>query len=233
MQFPVVIGACAGTLLAPLLPMLVIGAPREWCRTCKHQGHDHGDGTGGCAADDFPVGEFTPSGTCPCGGAFRTESADDRARHGRRTRSAGSSARCAPAPPSGAMRGRGCAMRACAPGRDQEVSAVRIGYVADRGPLLSGERRTTRRGRDQWGRVASVDERDEHTGVSRPSTPAGWWPDYVHGPARNAVPRLAFDHRAPLAPVSRPSWSRERRPYTEGGPGRQSWARSSACSTVV
>ncbi|MGJ7414612.1 hypothetical protein AB9128_01960 [Streptomyces cinereoruber] len=66
MQFLIVIGACAGLLLVSLLPMLVIGAPREWCRTCKHQSYDHRDGTGGCTGDDFPVGEFTPIGTCPC-----------------------------------------------------------------------------------------------------------------------------------------------------------------------
>ncbi len=67
MQFLVFIGAFAGLLLISLLPMFIIGAPKEWCRTCKHQSHDHRDGTGGCAGDDFPVGEFTPSGTCPCG----------------------------------------------------------------------------------------------------------------------------------------------------------------------
>ncbi len=67
MQFLVLIGVLAGLLLVSLLPMLVVGAPKQWCRTCKHQSYEHEDGTGACAGDDFPVGEFTPSGACPCG----------------------------------------------------------------------------------------------------------------------------------------------------------------------
>ncbi|MFD5108007.1 hypothetical protein ACPCSP_15535 [Streptomyces cinereoruber] len=67
MQFLVLIGVLAGLLLVSLLPMLVIGAPKQWCRTCRHQSYDHRDGTGACTGDDFPVGEFTPSGACPCG----------------------------------------------------------------------------------------------------------------------------------------------------------------------
>ncbi|MGW3387137.1 hypothetical protein [Streptomyces cinereoruber] len=67
MQFLALIGVLAGLLLVSLLPMLVIGAPKQWCRTCKHQSYEHEDGTGACAGDDFPVGELTPSGSCPCG----------------------------------------------------------------------------------------------------------------------------------------------------------------------
>ncbi|MFE6456655.1 hypothetical protein ACPCAE_18745 [Streptomyces cinereoruber] len=67
MQFLVLIGVLAGLLLVSLLPMLVIGAPKQWCRTCRHQSYEHEDGTGACAGDDFPVGELTPSGACPCG----------------------------------------------------------------------------------------------------------------------------------------------------------------------
>ncbi|MFJ8663378.1 hypothetical protein [Streptomyces sp. NPDC093795] len=61
-------GGFVALLLISLLPMLIIGAPKEWCRTCKHQSYDHEDGTGRCTGDDFPTGEFAPSGTCDCWG---------------------------------------------------------------------------------------------------------------------------------------------------------------------
>ncbi len=60
------VGLCAGIGLVSLLPMLIVRPPKQWCRTCKHQSYDHEGGTGACTGDDFPVGEFTPSGTCRC-----------------------------------------------------------------------------------------------------------------------------------------------------------------------
>ncbi|MFF0742845.1 hypothetical protein ACFYVL_20850 [Streptomyces sp. NPDC004111] len=62
----VLLGVFGGIGLVSLLPMYLVGAPKEWCRTCKHQSGDHAGGTGACHGDDFPVGEFIPSGTCGC-----------------------------------------------------------------------------------------------------------------------------------------------------------------------
>ncbi|MGK5640103.1 hypothetical protein ACSNOK_17555 [Streptomyces sp. URMC 126] len=59
--------AVAFLVLLPTVLVLVVmflDAPKDWCRTCRHQRSDHAEGDGACRGDEFT--EDVPTGTCRC-----------------------------------------------------------------------------------------------------------------------------------------------------------------------